>query len=1046
MFWTEEKLNARIRELEAYRYRDAQPIEAFRAQVDEEGRIGARPPQEGPWSTMQAGERWEGRDLYLWLETEVELPAAWKGRQIVGVFDFGKTGGGNNSGFESLLYINGDPFQGVDMNHQEVFFPEEASGTQVKLQFRLWSGLEGGGKPQVQEHRIQRAEIAWLDGTVDRLYYTARAVMQTVEVLPANAPERTDLLTALDRAFLLIDWSYPGSDAFYASLTEAEEQLTQVVAGMKKTSPVTVQCIGHTHIDVAWLWRLKHTREKAARSFSTVLRLMEMFPEYVFLQTQPQLYEYIKQDYPELYEQIKERVKEGRWEAAGGMWLEADCNLTSGESLVRQLLYGTRFLRDEFGQECTYLWLPDVFGYSWALPQILRKSGINTFMTTKISWNQYNRMPHDTFRWRGIDGSEVLTHFITTPQDGNFWWYTYNGQIEASSVQGIWETYRDKELNKELLLSYGYGDGGGGVNREHLELRRRLDEMPGLPRVTTGRADDYFAKLHETVEAADRYIHTWDGELYLEYHRGTYTSQAYNKKQNRKLELLSRDAEWLLSLQALLAGAGSWEAYPKAKLDESWKTILRNQFHDIIPGSSIPEVYRDSKLEYAEAESLLESCREQAIQALTSDAGDSFTVWNPSSWSYTGLVALDLTVQESGTKWIQANGQEGQELPSEFDGTTVWVRVENVPPLGFVTIQRKKGGQAAAAASEPFKARSNGIETPLYDIEWNDRGQLVSIYDRAAGREVLASGERGNVLQVFEDKPKMFEAWDIDVFYQEKQREVEQLQKCEVVTGTLRAVVTFTWTYMSSTIRQQMILYADNRRIDFRTWVDWQERQQLLKVAFPVDVRATEATYDIQFGNVKRPTHWNTSWDFARFETVGHQWVDLSEHGYGVSLLNDCKYGHDIKDHVIRLSLLKSATYPDPQADRGEHEFTYALYPHEGHWSEGGTVQAAALLNQPVYTTPGQAQTTSFSLLQTSGSADVIIDSVKKAEDGNDLIVRFHEYKGGRGRVRLHFGIPVVSWQETDLMERPTGEASLAAEPELTVSPYEIKTIRLQLK
>ncbi|GJM80124.1 hypothetical protein HMSSN139_26200 [Paenibacillus sp. HMSSN-139] len=626
-----------------------------------------------------------------------------------------------------------------------------------------------------------------------------------------NAPERTDLLTALDRAFLRIDWSYPGSEAFYASLTEAEEQLTQAVAGMKKTSPVTVQCIGHTHIDVAWLWRLKHTREKAARSFSTVLRLMEMFPEYVFLQTQPQLYEYIKQDYPELFEQIKERVKEGRWEAAGGMWLEADCNLTSGESLVRQLLYGTRFLRDEFGQECTYLWLPDVFGYSWALPQILRKSGIDTFMTTKISWNQYNRMPHDTFQWRGIDGSEVLTHFITTPQDGSFWWYTYNGNIEASSVQGIWETYRDKEVNKELLLSYGYGDGGGGVNREHLEMRRRLDEMPGLPRVTTGRADDYFAKLHETVAAADRYVHTWDGELYLEYHRGTYTSKAYNKKMNRKLELLSRDTEWLLSLQVLLAG-GNWEAYPKAKLDESWKTILRNQFHDIIPGSSIPEVYRDSKLEYAQAESLLESCREQAIQALTNDAGESYTVWNPSSWSFSGLVALE--GQDEGSKWVQAGGVE---LKSEFDGTTVWVKVENVPPLGYVTIQRSKDGQADPAASEPFIVRSNGIETPIYDIEWNDRGQLISIYDRAAGREVLASGERGNVLQVFEDKPKMFEAWDIDVFYQEKQREVEQLQVCEVATGELRAVVSFAWTYMSSTIRQQMILYADNRRIDFRT-------------------------------------------------------------------------------------------------------------------------------------------------------------------------------------------------------------------------------------
>lgn len=1092
MFWTEEKLNARIRELEAYRYRDAVPIAEFRALVDEEGRIAARPPKGGEWSAMPAGERWEGRDLYLWLEAEAIIPQAWKGRRVVGVFDFGKTGGGNNSGFESLLYVNGEPYQGVDSNHQEVFFPAEAAGTSVLLQFRLWSGLEGGGKPQVQEHRLKRAEIAWLDGTVDRLYYTARAVMQTVEVLHKHAPERPDLLTALDRAFLRIDWSQPGSEAFYDSLAAAEEQLTRAISALPKSSPVTVRCIGHTHIDVAWLWRLKHTREKAARSFSTVLRLMEMFPEYVFLQTQPQLYEYLKQDYPELYEQIKERVKEGRWEAAGGMWLEADCNLTSGESLVRQLLYGTRFLREEFGAECTYLWLPDVFGYSWALPQILRKSGFDTFMTTKISWNQYNRMPHDTFKWRGIDGSEVLTHFITTPQDGSFWWYTYNGNIEASSVQGIWDTYRDKEINKELLLSYGYGDGGGGVNREHLELRRRLEAMPVLPNVVTGRVDEYFAKLHETVEKADRYVHTWDGELYLEYHRGTYTSQAYNKKMNRKLELLSRDAEWLLSLEALLGG-GDWAAYPKAKLDESWKTILRNQFHDIIPGSSIPEVYRDSKLEYEHAAALLQECRSQAIRALTGDrvAGDAangtatigdaangtatignavtsdavngdpkgevtYTVWNPSSWTYSGLVPVHGA--EPGGRWTDAFGRE---LAAEFDGSTVWVKVENVPPLGFMTISRgSEGGKEEATASQgasagseaaieaPFKALPNGIETPLYRIAWNEHGQLTSVFDRAAGREVLAPGERGNVFQVFEDKPKMFEAWDIDIFYQEKMREVEDLKECRVAAGKLRAEVAFTWRYMNSTISQRMILYSGDRRIEFRTEVDWQERQQLLKVAFPVDVRATEATYDIQFGNVKRPTHWNTSWDLARFETVGHQWADLSEHGYGVSLLNDCKYGHDIKDNVIRLSLLKSATYPDPEADRGEHTFTYALYPHEGHWSEGETVQAAALLNQPVYATRGQAAASNFSLLRAvrvSGSGEAAIDAVKKAEDGDALIVRFHEYKGGRGTVRLESDLTFVSWQETDLMERPAGELNRGP-AELQISPYEIKTVRLEFR
>lgn len=1038
MFWTEQKLNARIAELESFRYRDALPIPSFRSRVDEAGDVGARPPEGGDWTTMAVSERWEGRDLYLWLEAEASIPAAWADRRIVGRFDFGKTGGGNNSGFESLLYVNGVPFQGVDSNHQEVFFPAEAAGSTAKLQFRLWSGLEGGGPPQAQEHRLNRAELAWLDEATDRLYYAAKAVMQTVDVLSEHAPERRDLLLAIDRAFLLVDWSRPGSVAFYASVASAENQLHEAIAGMKKSSSVTVRCVGHTHIDVAWLWRLKHTREKSARSFSTVLRLMEMFPEYVFLQTQPQLYEYLKTDYPELYAQLKERVREGRWEAAGGMWLEADCNLTSGESLVRQLLYGTRFLKDEFGQECTYLWLPDVFGYSWALPQILRKSGIDTFMTTKISWNQYNRMPNDTFRWRGIDGTEVLTHFVTTPEDSDFWWYTYNGTIEAKSVQGIWEKYRDKEVNQNLLLSYGYGDGGGGVNREHLEMRRRLADMPGLPNVETGRVDDYFRQLQETVAATDRYVHTWDGELYLEYHRGTYTSQAYNKKMNRKLELLSRDAEWLLACRAALSG--DWASYPKERLDESWKTILRNQFHDIIPGSSITEVYEDSRAEYEAAHRSLDESRLSAIQAMTEDDGQGrYTVWNPSSWPFDGLVAVEGASADSA--WTDA---EGRELASQRDGDTTWVRVQGVPALGFASLIRVDKAAATAAVDAPFAASEQGIVTPYYELEWNAQGQLTRVYDREAKREALAPGGRGNVLQVFEDKPKMFEAWDIDIYYQEKMREIGELASVSVETGALRAVVTFSWTYMDSTVRQRMIVYANDRRIDFDTVVDWQERQQLLKVAFPINVRATEATYDIQFGNVKRPTHWNTSWDLARFETVGHQWVDLSEHGYGVSLLNDCKYGHDIKNNVIRLSLVKSATHPDPQADRGEHRFVYSLYPHVGHWSEGGTVQAAAQLNQPAYATPGRAKRDAFSLLRVI-EGNVVVDAVKKAEDDNALIVRLHEYEGGRGEVTLASDLSVRSWQETDLLERPIGERIEASRLTLCLSPYEIKTIRLEL-
>ena len=528
MFLTERKLDRRITEIREYSYREVTALEEFAAREDRQGVVNPEVPTEFEgWNKIHTGDRWSGRDRYLWLHKEITIPESWKGKRAVGIFDFGNTGAGNNSGFEAMCYINEKPYQGVDVNHKEVFFPEELYGKTFRLTFRLWSGLEGGGVPREQEHRINRADLAYLDEKVDDFYYMGMLVLDTVQNLSDTDPVKFELRNALDEACLLIDWAYPGSGEFYESVHQADDLLNEKIDGMKKDSLVKVKCVGHTHIDMAWLWRLKHTHEKASRSFSTVLRMMEMFLEYIFLQTQPQLYEYIKEDFPEIYEEIKKRVKEGRWEVDGGMWVEADCNLTSGESLTRQILIGSKFIKDEFGKDVEYLWLPDVFGYSWALPQILKKSGIDMFMTTKISWNQYNRMPHDTFKWKGIDGSEVLTHFITTPEPWNepgSWFYTYNGLLTAKTVKGVWDAYSEKEMNQELLIAYGYGDGGGGVNRDLLERRRRIDKIPGLPSLETSTAGEFFRDLKETVKNTDRYVHTWDGELYLEYHRGTYLS------------------------------------------------------------------------------------------------------------------------------------------------------------------------------------------------------------------------------------------------------------------------------------------------------------------------------------------------------------------------------------------------------------------------------------------------------------------------------------------------------------------------------------------
>lgn len=1039
MFFMAEKLEKRIEELEAYRYRDVVELEDIL--VKESGAEIPNPEVPKDFSDFckeKVGMLWSGWDKYLWLHLDADIPAEWANKRILGLFDFGKTGEGNNSGFESMLYMDGKPYQGVDSNHKEVFLSQSTAGQKLGFTFRLWSGMEGGGVPTAQEHKIKRAAIAWLDEKADDLYYLAKMISETVKELQEEDLTKHELLKALNDAFLKVDWSYPGSEVFYASIAEADDYLNQVLDGMDKSTQVTVNCVGHTHIDLAWLWRLKHTREKASRSFSTVLRLMEQFDEYIFLQTQPQIYEYIKNDFPEIFDAIKEKVKEGKWEPDGAMWVEADCNLTSGESLTRQILLGSKFVREEFDKEMHYLWLPDVFGYSWALPQILKKSGIDTFMTTKISWNEYNRMPHDTFIWKGMDGSEVLTHFVTTP-DANCnlgpWFYTYNGMLTPYTVKGVWKGYNDKNINKEVLISYGFGDGGGGVNRDALEQRRRLDKIPGLPNVKTSTAGDYFRKLQETIKNSEEYVHTWDGELYLEYHRGTYTSHAYNKMMNRRMELLYREAEWLTAMSA--AAQGEIAKAEQEKLTEGWKIILRHQFHDIIPGSSIFTVYEDSKEEYKTAQEIAEQVESDAFEILAEPEENTWTVVNSAGWDMDQVVAVD--VEADGT----FKDGDGTVLETQREGDITYVKVCQVPATGAKVIRFEEN--KIEERESAFKISAKEIETPFYVMELNEAGQITRLYDKENEREVLPEGERANILQVFEDKPREFDAWNVDIYYQEKMREVTDLVSAEVIeNGKLKAVLRLEWNYMNSRIVQDMTVYAYNRRIDFATFVDWHEVHQLLKASFTVDVRTTEARYDIQYGNVKRPNNWNTSWEMAKFETVAHRWVDMSERDYGVSLLNDCKYGHDVKDNRMRITLIKSANNPDYKQDQGEHIFTYSLLPHKGDFVEGETVKEAFALNQPMMLVEGTLRSTaSFVSFNTDG---IELDAVKRSEDGKGLIVRFHEYTGSRQKVVVTPGFEYSSWCECNLMEKPLEDKRISDEIKVEVIPYEIKTLYFEMK
>jgi alpha-mannosidase len=1065
MLLTVEKLERRVKELSPFRYTNRQEIGQFLFWKDEAAEVAAMPPQDAEWTEVGLGYRWGDRDVTAWLKTEVLLPEQ-RGCNIVGLFNFGKTGPGHTSGFESLLFINGTPFQGVGTFHQEVFFPEELAGQRVELLFKVWSGLPGFGPLSELRHILQQAELTLLQQQTDDLYFTASAAMETIKVLDSNSWERHALVKAVDRAFLLVDYRNPGSAAFYESVTAAAVKLHEEIESIPKNNEVTVRAIGHTHIDVAWLWRLKHTREKSARSFSTVLRLMERYPEYAFLQTQPQLYDDLSRDYPVLFEQIKKRVKEGRWEAGGAMWLESDCNIPNGESLVRQLMYGMRYYEQTFGVSCDYLWLPDVFGYSWALPQILKKSGINYFMTTKISWNVYNRFPHDTFYWRGIDGTEVLTHYITTPEPGQAAdsltkYYTYNGQVLAETVNGIWKNYRDKEVNDELLLAYGWGDGGGGPTRHMLEMRRRLEHMPGLPRVTTGRVDEYFHQLEHTVDKSDRYVHRWNGELYLELHRGTYTSQGYVKRMNREMESLLHTAEAAGVLHGIVSG---FKDYPKDTLDESWKIVLRNQFHDILPGSSIAEVYEDCHVEYGEAERLAREALGTSLSGLAgrlplAPAGEQcWIVVNSLGMARDELV--ELAWQEDfaiGGSWTDADGNHltAEAIVKESGERSVLVRIPNIPAFGYKTISYSSTVESAVSVAEPsIIVKEQGLSTPFYELTWNSHGQLDRLYDKRTERELIAPGEAANRFDVHEDKPTAHDNWEIDIFYYEKHRQINGLQSVVIAENNpLRTVVRMAWQDGETALKQDMIVYTDNPRIDFVTWVNWQEREQLLKVAFPLNVSSTYATHEIQFGNVRRPTHWNTSWDFAQFETCAQRWIDLSERGCGVSLLNNCKYGHDVRDNVMRLTLIKSSNDPDPTCDLGEHVFTYSLLPHDGDWFEAGTLEQAARLNTKPETlklsnlSQGSAEAIplTFGLIAIEGG-HVVVDTVKRAEDSDALIVRCYEYAGMRGNVSLRFNASVAEVAEVNLMEREAREiAHQSNQFAVHFTPYELKTFRVVL-
>lgn len=972
---------------------------------------------------------WYGPDKHYWFRADVTVPEEMDGKPLwmhvctqIDEWDDAK-----NPQF--LLFVNGVVTQGIDMNHRDVLLDRCAkAGTQYRLELQAYTGI-------LHTEFNLIVDLREVDPEIEGLYYDLVVPLQAFPRLDADSKARRDLERVLNEAINLLDLRTPYNESFYATVAQAREFLAKdLYTDLAGHDEVIASCIGHTHIDVAWWWTVAQTREKVCRSFATVLKLMEEYPNYKFMSSQPQLYYFLKQRYPELFEQIKARVAEGRWEPEGGMWVEADCNLTSGESLVRQFLYGKRFFQEEFGLDNRILWLPDVFGYSGALPQIMKKCGIDYFMTTKLAWNQFNKMPYDTFMWRGIDGTEILTHLVTTlgvGQDEKDFFTTYNGILHPDAIIGGWHRYQQKDINNDILVCYGYGDGGGGPTRSMLETSARMEKgVEGLPKVRQAFARTYFDELKERV-SGNRRLPTWEGELYFEYHRGTLTSMARNKRSNRKAELHMMDLELLSVL------AAAQVAYPTEAIDRLWHGILINQFHDILPGSSIHEVYEVTKEEYAQMEAEIGTLCAERLTALT-PAGSGMTVYNTTGFGRNDVVELGECSAAALTD------ETGRVYPVQQTENGAVAFLADLPSKGRKTFA--VADKAEQASRFALSEDGHTLETPFYTVRFDEQGGIAGLFDKENRREVLQAGKTANLLRVFEDKPIYYDNWDIDIYYTEKFWDVTDLRSFTwTEQGPVRATLHIEREFSNSTISQDIHFYADIRRIDFVTTVDWHEHQHLLKVQFPVNVHTDEATFEVQYGNLTRKTHTNTSWDKARFESCGQKWADLSEGHYGVSLLNDCKYGHSVKDSCISLTLIKSGIEPNPTTDQEVHHFTYALYPHAETWRAAGTVREAFFLNQPALAVAGGEPGEAFSLA-VCDAPNVVVETIKQAEDGDGVIVRMYESENALTDTVLHWGRPVTEAVSCDCMEQPDGEPVSLEDGGIrfTIKPYEIKTLRIR--
>ncbi|GAA2327970.1 glycosyl hydrolase-related protein [Streptomyces kunmingensis] len=968
----------------------------------------------GTYEPFEPGTAWGAPWSTSWFRIEGQVPAEWAGRHVEVVVDPGFSGQGPGFQAEGLLYdAEGVPLKGIHPRNRHLTVAAPAAGGEpvnllleaaanpaVLRDFEptpLGDVLTAGDRPI---YRFRSADLAVLDEAVWHLVLDVEVLSELMHELDAERAGRHDILRALERMLDVLDLHDVSGTA-----AAARAELADVLSRPAHTSAHRVSATGHAHIDSAWLWPLRETVRKASRTFANVTALARDYPELVFACSQAQQYAWVKEHQPHIWDRIKKAVADGNWAPVGSMWVESDANMPGGEALARQLVHGKRFFRDELGVETEEIWLPDSFGYTAAFPQLAKLAGARWFLTQKLSWNQTNKMPHHTFWWEGIDGTRVFTHF--PPVD------TYNAQFHARELAHAERNFAEKGGASRSLVPFGWGDGGGGPTREMLEKARRLRSLEGSPRVEIEKPSAFFQAAYEEYGAK---APVWSGELYLEMHRATYTTQAKTKQGNRRSEHALREAELWCTAAALHDAS---YAYPYDALDRLWKTVLLHQFHDILPGSSIAWVHREARDTYAQVLAELDGITSEAVRHLGAGGASAF---NASPYARNEVVAHD-----------------GQLIHVNVDGLGTRSLAEAAEHT------RGPGAHAAATQETDAIVLANEHLTVTVDSD----GLLTSVRDlNHGGREVLAPGTRGNLLQLHPDHPTQYDAWDLDAHYRHTRTDLTDAESVELVEdGPLRVAVRVTRAFGASRVTQEYQLAAGSRRLDVITDIDWQESEKVLKAAFPLDVHAERSAAEIQFGHVHRPTHANTGWDAARYEICAHRWLRVAEEEYGVALLNDSTYGHDVTrtpheqglGTTVRLTLLRAPHSPDPETDLGTHRFTYALLPGA---ATGDAVAEGLALNLPLRV----AEAGAGAPLVTVDDPAVTIESVKLAEDrSGDVVVRLYESRGGRATATLTASFPVAGADETDLLERPLKPADTSVTGlALSLRPFQILTLRLR--